>query len=248
MKTSILTVSAIVIASVTAGNAQTLAGTPQVVIAVNTGYQATSNDFRDGAVFRDYSEDGRFDTEYRVASGPTFDLSGSRQVWRWLAVGGGISRFSHSTPATLTGSVPHPFFFNRPRSIGGSIAGLTRQELSVHAQLRTIVPVGNDLQLAFFGGPSWFRVRQEIVTDIAYADEYPYDEALLRSNTTIGETGSALGLNAGIDMALFFVRRAGIGMSVQYSSATIDLRSADGGVTAVRAGGIQTGAGLRLRF
>lgn len=248
MKSSVLAVSAIVIATVTSGYAQTPVGTPQTVVAVNTGYQAASNDFRDGAVFRDYTEDGRFDTEYHVTSGPTFDLSGSRQIWRWLAVGGGVSRFSRSTPATLTGSVPHPFFFNRPRSIGGSIAGLTRQELSLHAQLRTILPVGNDVQLAFFGGPSWFRVRQEMVTDITYTQQYPYDEAFLRSNSAISETGSALGFNAGADIALFFVRRAGIGISIQYSSATVDLPSADGGVRAVRAGGIQTGAGLRLRF
>jgi hypothetical protein len=91
-------------------------------------------------------------------------------------------------------------------------------------------------------------VRQEVVTEITYAEEYPYDEAFLRSNKTIGETGSALGLNGGVDIALFFGRRAGIGVSVQYSSATVDVPSADGGVTAVRAGGIQTGAGLRLRF
>lgn len=248
MKHIVVAVATIMILNAASGHAQTTVATPRTLVAVNTGFQASSNDFRDGAVFRDNAENGRFDTDYHVTSGLTFDLAGSRQIWRWLAVGGGMSRFSRSTPATLTGSVPHPFFFNRPRTISASVAGLTREELSLHAQVRTVVPIGDDLQVAFFGGPSWFRVRQQIVTDITYAEEYPYDEAFLRSNKAIGETGSALGFNAGVDMALFFVRRAGIGVSVQYSRATVDLPSADGGLRAVRAGGVQTGAGLRLQF
>jgi hypothetical protein len=248
MNRSVHTIVAIVILTAASGHAQTTITPARTVLAVNTGYQATSNDFHDEVMFRGNAEDGEFDTDYHVTSGPTLDVAGSRQIWRWLGVGGGVSRFSRSTPATLSGSVPHPFFFNRPRTIDGSISGLGRDELSLHAQLRAVLPVQRNLQLSLFGGPSWFRVRQGIVTDISYDEEYPYDQAFFREGQTRVETESALGFNAGADVAFFFARRTGIGASIQLSSATVNLVSADGGVRSVKAGGIQTGAGLRLRF
>src|SRR2546425_1285481 len=82
-------------------------------IVVNGGYQLTTNDFDDGATFRANAEDGRFTTDYKVKGGPALDIAGGAVLWRRLGVGVGITRFSRSTPTVLTGSVPHPFFFNR---------------------------------------------------------------------------------------------------------------------------------------
>jgi hypothetical protein len=247
MKSRVPAVAAIVILGAASGYAQTTGASPRALLSVNGGYQATSNDFRDGVVFRDNTEEGRFDTEYDVSSGPTFDVSGSRQIRRWLGVGGGVSRFSRSAPAALTASVPHPFFFNRPRSVNGNISGLGREELALHFQLRAVVPVRR-LQVSLFGGPSWFRVKQGMVTSITYTEEYPYDQALFRDEETTIETEAALGFNAGVDTAFFFTRQAGIGVLVQYAGATVNLHSAGAGWREVKAGGIQTGAGLRLRF
>ncbi len=249
MRSGVSTVAAVVFLGATSGAfAQTTDPGSRVFLSVNSGYQATSDDFRDGVVFRQNAEDGRFDTEYNVTSGPTFDVSGGGRVWRWLSVGGGVSRSSRSTPAVLTGSVPHPFFFNRPRAVGGHITGLDRKELSLHVQARGVVPVSERLQLSLFGGPSWFRVDQGMVVNITYTEEYPYDEALFSGQTTTTETESALGFNVGCDVALFFSRHAGIGVLVQYAGATVSLPSADRTFREVNAGGIQTGVGLRLRF
>jgi hypothetical protein len=233
MKSSALAVAGIMVIGVTSATAQTPMAASRTFVAVNTGYQATSNEFRDGAAFGDYAEEGRFVTEYRRASGPMFDVAGSRQVWRWLGVGAGVHRFSQSTPATLTGSVPHPLFFNRHRSVGGNIDGLRRDELSLHAQLRGSVPVTDRVHLSLFGGPSWFRVRQGLVSGITYSEAYPYDEVFYQGEQVSVETASALGFNVGTDVAFFFGRQIGFGLSLQY---------------AVTAGGVQTGGGLRLRF
>ena len=249
MKSTIVTAAAVgLLGASTLASAQTAAGSPQVFLALNGSYQATSNDFSDGGVLRDSTEDGRFDAEYEVASGPTFGVSAGARVWRWVGVGGGISRFSRSTPAVLEGLVPHPFFFNRPRSVDGSIVGLDRQELALHLQVRGDLPVAERLQVTLFGGPSWFRVRQGLVRSITYTEAYPYDEALFEGATTTSEAGSALGFNVGVDTAIFFTRHSGIGVLVQYAGAKIDLPSADLGLNDVNAGGIQTGVGLRLRF
>ena len=127
MKSLIVTAAAaVLLGTSTVASAQTAAGSSQVFLALNGSYQSTSNDFRDGGVFRDSLEDGRFDADYEVASGPTFGVFGGARVWRRLGVAGGVTRFSRSTPAVLEGSVPHPFFFNRPRPVDGSIVGLSR--------------------------------------------------------------------------------------------------------------------------
>lgn len=247
MKQNVVLIAAIVaLAAPAAARAQTGVDAFHGFVSVNGGYQMTANDFSDGAVFHENSEDGRFDAAYGVPTGRTFAVSGGGRVWRWLGVGAGFSRFSQSTTATLTGSVPHPFFFNRPRAFGSDITGLKREELALNLQLRAVVPV-KQVEVSVFGGPSLLRVKQAAVTSISYRDQYPYEEVLVGAQqTTIDASGS--GFNAGIDVAVFFARQIGIGLSVQYAGATLNLPSSGQGLTQIKAGGIQTGGGLRLRF
>ena len=217
-------------------------------ISINGGFRVNSSDFQDGATFRANAEEGRFDTDYTVTSGPVFDVSGGVLVKPTLGVGAGLSRYRRSTPIAFVGSVPHPYFFNRSRSVSGEVAGLKREELAVHVQARGVFPVSRALQVTLFGGPSYFRITQGVVTGFAYGDTYPYDEASFQSAETANATQWAFGFNAGGDVAIFFTSRIGVGFSAQYAGATVDLPSASGGTTDVKAGGVSTGAGLRLRF
>jgi hypothetical protein len=169
----------------------TPAPVPRGFVNINGGYQVSSNDFGDTSTFRLNAEDGRLDTDYTVQSGPTIDVAGGATVWRqtpppgsgagaagWqIAAGVGVTRFSRSTPLAIDASVPHPFFFNRQRSVAGEIGGLERSELAVHVQGRAVVPMRGPVQVMIFGGPSFFRVDQDLVSEVSYADEYPYDTA-----------------------------------------------------------------------
>jgi hypothetical protein len=217
-------------------------------VVVNGGYQLATNDFVDGAVKRENAEDGRLDTTYAVASGRAFDVAAGAVLWRGLGIGVGVSRFSVSTPSTLTAGVPHPFFFNRPRPVAAEVTGLTREEQAVHLQLRAVVPAGQRVQLMLFGGPSFFTVHQTMVTDFSYAESYPYDAVTFRAATTTRSTVSAKSFNAGADAAFFFTRQVGIGGTLQFSGATFEMPGALDGTTDVKVGGGQVGAGLRLRF
>lgn len=218
-------------------------------ISVNGGYQAATNDFSDGTTFTEHQETGRFDTEYSVESGPTFDVSGGARLWRNLGVGVGVTRFSRSTPSALRASVPHPFFFSQPRSVTGEVGGLKREELAVHVQARGVFPVGERLQVMVFGGPSFFQVTQGIVTDFDFTESYPYDEAAFSRGVSTSAKESKVGANVGGDVAFFVTRQIGVGFGVQYSGATLELPSAaSNATTEVKAGGLQAGGGLRLRF
>ena len=221
---------------------------PRSFISVNGVYQATSNDFRDGANFQANAETGRFDADYTVKAGPALDFAAGATVGGLLAVGVSVSRLSLATPTHLNGSIPHPFFFDRARSVAGDAGGLKREELAVHVQARLVIPLGRRMQVMTFGGPSFFHVKQDIVTDFSYADDYPYDEASFKTATTNTRQGSKLGFNGGGDVAFFFSRQVGVGFTAQFSGATVPLKSAGGGNANVKAGGVQAGGGLRLRF
>ena len=217
-------------------------------VIVNGGYQLTTNDFANGATKRENAEDSRFDTKYVVKGGPALDVGGGVVLFGRLGIGAGISRFSVATPASVTASIPHPFFFNRARDVSGSATGLTREEIAVHVQVRALIPAGARFQATVFGGPTFFTVKQGVVTDITYADTYPYDVATFRSATTRVGSSSKLGFNAGGDLAFFFTRQLGIGATVQLAGTTVKIPSAGGGELDIKAGGMTAGGGLRLRF
>ena len=217
-------------------------------VVVNGGYQLTKNSFTDGATRRQYAEDGRLDTAYQVKAGPSFDVAGGARVWKQLGVGVGVSRFSTSTPATLSGTVPHPFFFNQPRSISGAVGGLKREELTVNLQARGMLEAGRRLEVMVFGGPSFFQLKQSVVSDIAVSESYPYDAATFQSAMTTQSNASKIGFNAGGDVAVFFTRQLGVGVTAQFAQATVGVAGVGGAKHDVKVGGGNVGGGIRLRF
>jgi opacity protein-like surface antigen len=218
----------------------------RVFISVDGIYQVGSNDFSDSATIRENVENGRFETDYTVKAGPAFNISGGGLLWRNLAVGVGVTRFSKSTATALNASIPHPFFFNQPRSVTGQHEG-SRSELAVHVQVRGMIPVSDRLQAAVFGGPSFFTVEQSIVNDFDYAESYPFDTATFTRAVADTQSESKIGFNVGGDVAYFFTRQVGVGFTAQYSGATVEM-TVPSGTADVKAGGGQIGGGLRLRF
>jgi hypothetical protein len=221
---------------------------PKGFLAVNGIYQATSNSFSDGAALQANAEEGRFDTNYSVKSGRAFEIAGGVNLSNAFGIGVSVSRFSRTTPAHFVGSIPHPFFFGHSRAVASDVSGLKREELAVHAQGRSTMAVGKRLEMSLFGGPSFFSVRQDAVTDFTYTESYPYDQATFTNTTTSVEKASKIGFNGGADIAFFFKRQIGVGFTALVSKATMPIKSAGSGNVDVRVGGVQTGGGLRLRF
>ena len=243
----IILVAACMCLSANNADAQT-APTSKVFLVVNGSYQLTANDFSNGAVKRENAEDGRIDTKYVVKGGPSFDVTAGGILWRRLGIGVGASRFSVSTPASLAGTIPHPFFFGRLRSVSGEAAGLKREEQAINVQIRAVVPVSQKFQVMVFGGPSFFQVKQGIVSDFTYTDSYPYDLATFKAATTTNSSASKMGFNGGADIAFFFARRIGVGATVQFAGTTVKMPGAGGVEQDIKVGGLKAGGGLRVRF
>jgi hypothetical protein len=192
----------------------------------------------------DFGEAAVVDTNYEPGSIPGFDAGGGVRVWRNLAVGVDVSWSSKTTAGAVSAQIPHPFFFNRPRAVSGDASGLGRDETALHLQALWMIPMRRRWQLALAGGPSWFTVGQDVVSDVTFTQAYPYDTAAFASAITVHRSGSRIGFNAGADATYSPRPHMGVGAGLMFSRASVPL---DDTLT-VDAGGARLSGGLRFRF
>lgn len=217
-------------------------------VGFNGATQATATTFTDNVGFIEFHEDADFDADYAVGTGAVFDGGAGVRLASGIGFGVAVSRFERLDPVSLDARIPHPFFFDRPRSLTGSEADLTRLETAVHVEVRWFESVSDTVELAVFGGPTLFNVRQDLVTAIGYDHAYPYDQASLASATTEAASASAIGFHAGADIGFFFSETVGLGALIRYSGGSVDLPGEGEGMVPIDTGGFHIGGGLRLRF
>jgi hypothetical protein len=214
----------------------------RAVISINGSYQAADHTFSQEQTFSLYQETARYTSSYEVKSGPTIDAGGAVRLWRQLGVGVAFTSFKDDRDITISGTLPHPFFFDRARSISGTTPG-TREETAVHLNAVFFAPVGKKFEVLLFGGPSFFSVKQTVVTDIRYSESYPFDSATFTSAVVSEEKESKVGFNVGADVGFYFSKYIGVGGIVRFSKATIPFSLDD-----LDAGGASVGGGVRIRI
>ena len=229
--------------SAATARAQSAAWSDRGYVNVSGWFQPSSS-FSESVQPIEFAEASVIDTSYKTSSIPGFDAGGGVRVWRNLAVGLDVSRFSKNTGGTVSAQVPHPFFFNRPRTVSGEASGLARDETAVHVQALWMLPLRDRWQLALAGGPSWFSVGQDLVSDVTVTQAYPYDTATFAGTTSTHRSHSQIGFNAGADVSYRLRPHVGLGIGVTFSHASVPL---DNAVT-VDAGGAHVGGGVRFRF
>ena len=242
-------------------HAQAPAGDARVFVTVNGGLQTLTSSFSEdiafpetGGVYRDVlsgaaaQEEARFESDYRFENAPLFDVSGGVRVAPYFALGIGVSRFMIEETASVSAQVPHPFFPRRDRSISGASPPLTREETAIHLQALVVLPVTRSFTVTGFGGPTFFDVKQQLVTDVNFTHAYPYDTAEFSSAVTSRESSDAAGFNVGVDVAFYFSGNVGVGWLTRYSRAMVEVPSASGETLEIETGGLHTAVGLRLRF
>lgn len=247
-------------------------------LAINGGLQTTVSSFIDKSIFDDtdpgrvYIADpasgasslkasagyelALLDTSYAVDRGTLFDVSGGFRIGRTFGIGVGASRSVLDVDGSIEGQAPHPFRFSRDRAISAPscpadvpcVPRTTREEIAVHLQFFSVLPLGDAVTVTLFFGPAWFNVRQDTVSDVQITHTYPYDTAAFAGTSTAAQNRSAFGASAGADVAWFFSRRAGIGWLTRYSRSRVPFETASGGELDVDVGGLHTSAGLRFRF
>jgi hypothetical protein len=222
---------------------------PRFTVALNAAYQATTTDF-----------DDRFDFGYRgdvelASTQTTFPVDGGLvgdggigvRFWGSLGAGVAVSYYTSDVAAVTTSSVPHPFFSNQFRTVEGEAGGLKRDELAVHLQLQYGAQVTEGLHATLFGGPTFFNVNQDLITNVNFNDQYPYDEATFANADKRRVKESTVGFNVGADFRQSLSEKVGMGLLLRYTRGSADL-SIDDRTVSVDVGGFQAGFGIRFLF
>ena len=226
----------------------TVPGPLRGFVTIGVGAQFASADFSETHSEPLYAEQKTWTADYSVKTGLEFEIGGGWRVWRNLFAGGTYSHFHDSRTAAITGQIPHPFFFNQPRSISGDSVALAHDENAGHFSLWWIVPAGHRVEVGVFGGPSIIGVSRPLVKDVQYVETYPYDTATFSAAVVADASKTAFGVHAGVDVTYLLTKQVGIGGSVRYSHAGIDLDTPSGGSVSFDGGGLQAAAIVRFRI
>ena len=239
---------AILLINASGAQAQTSGWDGCVRISVNGAEQVTERTIAQSFSVPKNLENAPIEVTLEQKRARLFDVGGTVRLVGGLGVGIAVSALSHDASGSVSGQIPHPFFFNQPRPISGTIAKLSHSETAVHIDGAYIVPTMGKLHLTLFGGVSIFSVTQGLATDVTFTDAYPFDTATFASATTTSVSKTATGFNAGADITWKLSRNVGVGGLVRFAQASVTLAPSAGNSTNTDVGGVQVGGGVRFAF
>ena len=219
-----------------------------VFIDVGGGYHFNTFDVSETHTEPYFAETKSWTASYSLANAPTFAVGGGVRAWHNLVAAVTFTSFKDDATSDITGSVPNPFFFNKPRSFSGTSDPLTHQEQTVHVSALWRVRVSPTLEVGVGGGPSFISLQQDFVKDVEYTEQYPFDTATFSRAVTDQVKQSSVGFHVGGDLAWYFTHNIGVSGTVRYSHANADITTPANNTISMKVGGVETTVGLRLSF
>lgn len=253
MKTSLLlSILAITIGASASGQEATAPAKDRerrIRVLVNGLYNPADIGFSETSTFPLFLEEGRTTRSYDGGKGFVFEAGAIVAIpkVKGLGVMGSLELYQSDFDGTFEESLPHPLYFERPRTVAGDVAGLEYKENAVHLDAvytREFPRFTVDL----FGGPSFFFTNTEVLDTVTTTSEYPFDEATVRSTTNRTLDDNPIGFNAGGALTWRLTDVVGISFQARYSHATIGLAREGGEEIDLDAGGFRVGGGIRLSF
>ena len=223
---------------------------------LDLGWRPASRTFAGTRVFPLWEEQASFHSQYEISGGGVIDGGLSFSMWRNLALGVDIASYRSINQANITSEMPHPIFFDLPRSTSGAAGGLERQELGVHLRVAWMTDLTDWLSLSLSTGPSLINARQDLVATVQHSEiAFPFDKLKFDGHTVTTQSETTLGWNAAVDVNLFVLKslpyralqRVGFGFLLRYVRGSVDLLVSDTPIE-VDLGGLQMTTGLRFRF
>jgi hypothetical protein len=221
--------------------AQTMQWTDKGYVTVNGGVQTGSDTLDTSSTFPLYDETATVTSSQKVKGGGFFDVGGAYRVWgKNLLAGVSFSHTASDADVSVTGSIPDPIFFDRPRAVSPTVSGAKHSEDALHIDAIWMIPVANKLDVGVFAGPTIFWVTQDAIGTPTVTEPGPIVNAPL---SEIKKTSG--GFNAGVDVQYVVYKKWAVGGLARYTwgSATIT-----GATEKLKLGGFQIGGGLRMRF
>jgi hypothetical protein len=221
-------------------------------VNINVAFDSGSGSLDDSVTFRQYDDNGTKSVAATQDSGALFDFAVGGRVWRNVAAGIGFHRGSTDGEGIATISVPSPVSFSLPaRTASVPLTELERTERAIHLQIGYMFPINDKLDVLVLGGPSFFHLNQDVVSDVNFSEVGPPFTAINAVPVVTERSDSVTGVNIGADVTYKLRDTTGVAVGVggflRYSGAGADVlvmqNEADSDV-----GGVQIGFGVRFRF
>jgi len=227
------------------------AWTDRGYVTLNWAAQSGSTDLDGTTTFPLYEEQARLDTTGSAGAGPMFEFSAGARVWRNATVGIAFHRLVSKTDVELTGSIPHPLIFDRPRTLTQSLPGFERHEHAVHLQFGYMVPVNEKIDVHIYAGPSFFNISQDVLTSVAIGESgFPFGSVVTQpvvERHKDSPVGGHIGADVTYRLYNFKMLKLGAGGFLRYTGASTSFEMLETDIDS-DVGGFQAGIGLRVRF
>jgi hypothetical protein len=220
-------------------------------VNIGWGVESGSSAMTDSRTGTVYEETATVTSSGTFSSGSLFDVGVGVRVFRNFTVGASYHQEQNDTEGRLTGSIPSPVIFNRPRNLDQGVPGLERKEKAVHLQFGWAVPINEKFDVLVYAGPSFFRMEQDVVSDVSFGEGN--NNTVIATPSIATRKKSKTGYNVGADATYIVWQndsvRVGAGGFVRFTQASMDIEMLNGGTPqSTDAGGVQFGFGARLRF
>ena len=245
-KTALL-VLALTFASVPDAAAQ-MQWTDKIFLNVNFGVQVGSQDVDMASTFEVYEEPASLTGVAELGTEPILaDFMGGYRVGRNLAVAVGYVNYNTESDLTATALIPHPIIFNQPRTVTVTAPGIGHMSQMLNFSAVWMMPYSDQIDFAFYAGPSIIFVSQDVVTGVTIAPEPgpDFSNPQVTSVDVTDEGKTSFGIHFGADMAYMVNKRYGVGGGIRYVWGSADV---DGVADSITLGGFQIVGGLRVRF
>ena len=239
-----------VVLSMASAQSQTTKWEGKGFFSISGGGQFGDTAFEAPLTVETFDEFAQFETDHTSSSGGLLDVAGGFRIAGNLAFGVGFSVMENEDDATGRGTVPNPLFFDRSREVTYTATGLKHREIGINLSAVYVIPVTERFLVSIFGGPTFFRLRQSLVSDLQLGPETDppfFDSVEVTSVATTSVSESGFGGHIGFDGTVLLNDFLGVGGFFRFASGSVDLPM--GGTTvSVDVGGLQLGGGLRLMF
>jgi hypothetical protein len=244
----ILALSVAAIATALSASAQeTATKERRIRVLANGLYNPMGFDFTDHSTFTAFVEEGESRRTYEGGRGLVFEVGGIMDIRKGLGVMGSVEIYRSDFEATFEESLPHPFYFDRPREVSGTVTDLDYHETAVHADL-VYTRVLPRWTLDLFLGPTFFFTNTEVLSSVNTASQYPFDEATVSSTSSTQLDDNPIGFNGGGAITWRWTELVGLAFQARYSRGSIGISREGGEEIDLDAGGLRLGGGLRLSF
>jgi opacity protein-like surface antigen len=218
----------------------------RVKLLLGGGYETGSIGFAQRISQSQFVETATIDTSYSAKSGPGFDGAVQFNVFKHVGLAVAGTRYSRDLTGDYRGSFPHPLYFNRPRAASGSVTGKLT-ETAGHASLVVFTHSGS-LDLSAWGGVSYFKAEAELLQNVDYSQQYPFDAVTVTGTPTAKVSDTPFGFNLGASADWRFSKNVGVGVQGRFARAKAKFAVKDAPDSQVDVGGFQVGGGVRFYF